>query len=144
MGRQGADQTAPDSHVNYRHLSTPEKVHRLQRMHSELRCNVWKNKRLRAKLERVVEEEGVSTDTETHEDICAIMNSNESRIVNSYPEDSFERLFWQQQQVAARVKNPSSMRWHPLFIKWCLYLRHVSGQAYETLKLSGCLRLSEC
>ena len=137
MGRQGGDKTAPDSHVNYRHLSTPEKERRLQRMHSELRCNVWKRERLRVKLERVVEEEGVSTDTEIHEDICAIMDSNESRIVNSYPEDTFERLFWQQQQAAARLRNPSSMRWHPLFIKWCLYLRHVSGRGYEILRSSG-------
>ena len=96
---------------------------------------------MRAKLERVVEEEGVSADIETHEDICAIMYSNESRIVESYPEDSFKRLFWRQQQAAARLKNPSSMRRHPLFIKWCLYLRHVSQLAYETLRSSGCLRL---
>ena len=39
------------------------------------------------------------------------------------------------------LKNPSSLRWHPLFIKWCLYLRHVSGRAYETLRSSDCLRL---
>ena len=33
------------------------------------------------------------------------------------------------------------MRWHPLFIKWCLYLRHLSGKAYELLRDSGCVRL---
>lgn len=26
------------------------------------------------------------------------------------------------------------MQWHLLFFKWCLYLRHVSGRAYETLR----------
>ena len=62
-------------------------------------------------------------------------------IVKSCPEDSFKSLFWRQQQAAARLKNPRSMRWHPIFIKWCLYLRHVSGWAYETLRSSGCLRL---
>ena len=33
------------------------------------------------------------------------------------------------------------MRWHPLIIKWCLYLRHLSGKAYETVRSSGCIRL---
>ena len=33
------------------------------------------------------------------------------------------------------------MRWHPLFIKWCIYLRHLSGSAYEMLRKSGCVKL---
>ena len=33
------------------------------------------------------------------------------------------------------------MRWHPLMIKWCLYLRHQSSGAYETLRNSGCVHL---
>lgn len=138
-GRQAADKTAPDSHVNYRFLSTPEKTDRLQRMHSELRANHLKKERLKAKLERVVEEEGITVDSETHTDICAIMTSAESQVMDKYPEDSFQYLFWKQQQEAARLKNSCSMRWHPLFIKWCLYLRHVSGRAYETLR--KCIRL---
>ena len=37
------------------------------------------------------------------------------------------------------------MRWHPLIIRWCLYLRHQSSKAYETLRQSGCLHLpSQC
>ena len=33
------------------------------------------------------------------------------------------------------------MRWHPLVIKWCIYLRHLSGSAYELLRDTGCLKL---
>lgn len=33
------------------------------------------------------------------------------------------------------------MRWHPLFIKWCLYLKHQSSKAYKTLRDSGCISL---
>ena len=32
------------------------------------------------------------------------------------------------------------MKWHPLFIKWCLYLRHLSGKAYEILYQSRCIK----
>ena len=33
------------------------------------------------------------------------------------------------------------MKWHPLFIKWCLYLRYLSGKSYELLRSSGCVKL---
>ena len=33
------------------------------------------------------------------------------------------------------------MQWHPIVVKWCLYLRHQSSSAYESLQQSGCLLL---
>ena len=33
------------------------------------------------------------------------------------------------------------MKCHPLFIKWCLYLRHLSGKSYEMLHQSGYILL---
>ena len=37
------------------------------------------------------------------------------------------------------------MRWHPLIIKWCLYLRHLSGKVYELLHKTGAISLpSQC
>ena len=33
------------------------------------------------------------------------------------------------------------MRWHPLMIRWCLYLQHLSNKAYDTLRASGCVHL---
>ena len=33
------------------------------------------------------------------------------------------------------------MRWHPLLIKWCIYLRHLSAKSYEMLRESGVVRL---
>ena len=33
------------------------------------------------------------------------------------------------------------MRWHPLFIRWCLYLKHVSCHAYDILRQTGCIKL---
>lgn len=35
----------------------------------------------------------------------------------------------------------NGIRWHLLMIRWCLYLRHQSSKAYETLRESGCLHL---
>ena len=39
------------------------------------------------------------------------------------------------------LKDARLMGWHPLIIKWCLYLRHLSGKAYETTRSSGCIKL---
>lgn len=33
------------------------------------------------------------------------------------------------------------MRWHPLVIKWCLYLQYRSSGAYEALRCSGIITL---
>lgn len=41
----------------------------------------------------------------------------------------------------SNLKNAKSMKWHPLMIRWCIYLRHLSGKAYETLRESGVISL---
>lgn len=33
------------------------------------------------------------------------------------------------------------MKWHPLMIRWCIYLRHLSSRAYDTLRVSGVIQL---
>ena len=62
-------------------------------------------------------------------------------IYSNYSEGSFQRLVWDQQVKASGYKNSKSMKWHPLFIKWSLYLRHLSGRSYELLQKSGCIKL---
>ena len=34
-----------------------------------------------------------------------------------------------------------SLKWHPLMIKWCLHIRHISSGGYRALRKSGCLSL---
>ena len=135
------DRSDPCSHVNYRFLSTPEKTERLQRMHSELRRTELQKNRLKLKLNEAVEKDGVVVDPVIHADLQNIMSIHEKNIVETYPEDSFQHIFWMQQQKAAKLRNACSMKWHPLLIKWCIYLRHVSGRAYKTLRSSGCIHL---
>ena len=75
------------------------------------------------------------------------------------PRIHFKYIFWQKQLEAARKKDAQDMRWHPLMIHWCLYIRHRwvkvpyvwaecsciflrSSGTYESLRSSGCLHLS--
>ena len=46
-----------------------------------------------------------------------------------------------QQLKAALMKNKCSIRWHPLILRWALYLHHRSSGAYETMRKSGVLLL---
>lgn len=50
-------------------------------------------------------------------------------------------MYFQQQKDAALKPDKRGIRWHPLFIKWCLYLHYQSGKAYDTLRDSGCIHL---
>ena len=52
---------------------------------------------------------------------------------DNYPEGSFQHLFWEEHKKAAANKDLRGIHWHPLMIRFCLYLRHQSGKAYETL-----------
>lgn len=76
-----------------------------------------------------------------HNDLVHIMEENSPVIAQSYPQDSFAHIFWESQHQASSLKDARSMRWDPLMIRWCLYLRHMSGRAYEMLRESGVIKL---
>ena len=42
---------------------------------------------------------------------------------------------------AASVKDARQMRWDPIMVRWCLYLRHLSCSAYEMLRETGTITL---
>ena len=96
------------------------------------------------KLSIATEKVGVHLNSDMHEDVCSIMKQEDNEVVKLHPEGSFQRMFWSQQLNASRVQKASAMKWHPLIIKWCLYLRYKSSGAYEALRESGCLKLPSC
>ena len=140
--KRGEDgRTAHDSHANYRYLNTPEKVLRLREMRSVQRSTQSQLDRLRAQLDKVIQKKGVQVHDELHADLQQIMAESEEEIATLPSENAFQKIFFEQQKKAASLKNSRSMRWHPLMIKWCLYLKHLSSKAYETLRESGCINL---
>lgn len=80
-------------------------------------------------------------DPDTHDDMVSVMQEHTPDVHEKHPPDSFPRLFWDQQRQASSVATPSAMKWHPLMIKWCIYLRHLSSSSYEALRQSGCISL---
>ena len=72
------------------------------------------------------------------------MEEHNQIVMDNYPTDSFQYLFWKTQYEA--IKTPKKlMRWHPSLIKWYIYLKHKSSSAYELLRSSNCVHLpSQC
>ena len=79
-------------------------------------------------------------DPETHADMVTIMQESTADVYQRHASNSFAHLFCDQQQLSS-MKTSSTMRWHPLMVKWCIYLRHLSSTAYEALQQTGCVSL---
>ena len=139
--KESDDRTHPSSHTNYWYLSSDEKDERLHRMHVQAKITGHQIKRLEERINNVVSENGVQLDDYLYDDLRQLAVDGTEQMNNSHQPDSFQCLFWNQQSKASSLKDSKSMKWHPLFIKWCLYLRHLSGKSYEMPCQSGCIKL---
>lgn len=133
--------TDPLSHANYRYLSQQEASERCANLHKKLINSQKKISLLKDKIKKMCDENAVPVSRDLNEDLNSIMKKNFSAISSQYPENSFKRMFWEQHASAASHKDARGYRWHPAMIKWCLYLRHLSGKAYEMLRRSGVIVL---
>ena len=124
------------SHANDRYLRSPQKKLKMSAIRKELSSA----RRLVRALQRQIERDGISVEPLVQDDLAQIAMSAENAVQKECPDGSLKKLFWNQQVEALR-KNPKQMRWHPAFIRWCLYIRLKSSGAYTALRDSGVLRL---
>lgn len=139
--KQGSQHTAVNSHTNYRFLNSPEKNVRLKILHNQNRLINQKLTRLRTAIERLTEARGIDVDNDLDTELRGTVSQKSSAVQDSYTKDSFGYLFWENQKRAMSYKDSCAMRWDPLMIRWCLYLRHVCGSGYDILRESGVIKL---
>ena len=139
--RSGNDDTDPSSHTLFCLLNTPQKIQQFEREHRLRKSFERRITYFRQKLERVTEERGVAADESLHNDLTKIMTQNAQTMAETLAPGSFARVFWDSQLRASTQKDARCMKWNPVMIRWCLYLRHLSSSAYETLRGSGVVRL---
>ena len=125
--------TNSSSRVNIRWLNTPEKRKRIQSIQRRLVAAERQVEQLKEKIRNSVKSHGVIVDNQLSDDLSQIVSDHTPTIIADFPENSFQRLFWEQQKEAM-IKNPKQMRWHPTMIKWCLSIRLKSSRAYETMR----------
>ena len=138
--KQSSSSVNTSSHKNFRFMHTPEKIEVMRQMRKNSKSQQLKFVRLEKNLEVLMEKRGVYIDETVEKDLHTIVETNSASIESEFPDDSFQKLFWQQQMNAVKT-SPRGRRWHPAFIKYCLFLRHKSSGAYELLRTSGCLQL---
>ena len=144
MSKQGRERVAVSelsSHANYRYFSSEEKDGRIRQLHQQRRLDTKKMNRLKTSLEEAIQQRGLAVDSELHREFRETMSQNADTMSQQLPEGSFSRMFWENQLRAAQLKDARSMRWDPIMIRWCLYLRHLSGRAYDMMRESGVVNL---
>ena len=129
------------SHVNYRYLDTPGKLKRMKNLHLKVRKQAAEVRSLKEKLQHHLRGKGISIDKQAHEGLTQLMETYTSQAMKEKDDESFHSIFWKQQLQAASVKSKKRIRWHPLIVRWALYLHHRSSGAYETLRKSGVIQL---
>jgi len=113
----------------------------MKNLHNQF-CRIQKqHNRLKQLVNTHVEANGVTVDEEVHSYLKDIILSEGEKQLEEARPNTFKRVFWEQQLQAASKEDHRGMRWHPLIIRWCIYLRHKSQGAYETLRRSGCIAL---
>ena len=135
------ERSAVNSHTNYHWLTKAQMQERLHEVQGGRREAREKLRRLTKKIEMALDKRGVAVDTSLNSDLVTVMEQQSSEISQRYAPGSFPRLFWDAQRKCATLKDQRSMRWDPLMIKWCIYLRHLSSKGYETLRESGVVHL---
>ena len=92
-------------------------------------------------LDSVIDKSGIIVSSSLHDDLVQIMKDNAEVICTNHPPGTFGCVFWEAQMQAASVKDSKQMRWDPVMVWWCLYLRHLSSSAYEMLQETGTISL---
>ena len=109
--------------LSFRYKAIPDLVSRVKEVHHQYRLLSRQHDRLKRKIEASADRADVVIDEDLHNDLVAII-ADSTTFLEELPPDSFQRIFWQQQIEAAAQKDARRMHWHPLIIRWCLYLRH--------------------
>ena len=117
------------SRTNLRWLNTPEKAKHCSQLRSRLDA---KSKEVKWLRDKIIGKNHLSLDATLHSDFRNIMTEMSKKVQEECAENSFRRLFWEEQLKAASVKNIKQVQWHPAIIKWCLHLKFLSSE--QTLR----------
>ena len=96
---------------------------------------------LKLRLREATEKSGICVEKQLEGDLQTVMLEKTEEISQKYPENSFHRLFWDQQLEALKVRDKRQVRWHPMMIRWCLSLKLLSSASYSALRSSNLLVL---
>ena len=128
--RSPSTHIAPDSHTALCRLTTPERNARFSNVKARADAAERQVTRLQEKIQASTTRIGVTVGEELHNELTKVMMEHIEEIQQQYPENSSQRLFWEQQLQATQAKCCTQVRWHP-----CTYSLVVS--TFEAAILSS-------
>ena len=133
--------TSASSHTRYCDLTAAEKDERMKNLHRALKVSNQKVKRLQAKVDKLIANEAICLQDSDSADISHIMTEVSPVVEDTYPLNSPQRIFWDQQKHYNSLKDKRQMRWHPLVIRFALNLKYLSSTAYRAVQQNGMINL---
>ncbi|CAC5363149.1 THAP9 [Mytilus coruscus] len=126
-------------HSNMSKLQLIEKIHQQKDKITNLQNQIL---RTRNQFQREMASKGVTLDFSQSLEIKDTMATCNAEMEKACPdENSSQRLFWTEQMKCMNLQSTKGMRWHPMILRWCLYLRQKSSAAYDALRDSGFITL---
>ena len=117
---------------------------RMKTMHDKITKIKKQKDRLTEKVKLLVEKQSsIELNPSDHQDMIEIIQKEGYTVCHQSNMTKFQQIFWEQQAEAAKKSKSQGMRWHPLMIRWCIYIRHQSQKAYETMRKCGILLPSQ-
>lgn len=139
--REKKSNDCPASTTNHRFITIAD----YRSCISSLRSSIHEKDQKIIHLEKIISEkatkQAITVNSTTHQDLFTIMQQHHNDIVQQYPDDSFQYIFWKSQYESTQKKSKNGYRWNPAMIRWCIYLHHKSSKAYELLRKSNCINL---
>lgn len=135
------DGSEASSHVNYRYLDTPTKLRKIKTLHLLVQKQSRQIKTLQEKISNHIQASGIRINSKAYDELSDLMQKYGKSVTEEFGEDSFQSIFWMQQMKVLTAKSKTQIRWHPLIIRWALYLHYKSSGAYETLRKSSVISL---
>ena len=129
---------------SYKHsqMSKNELIGKIKQQQSKITSLQQEVHQIQRRFDRELRTQGVDIDVCQSLELKDAMATCTGEMEKAFPNaNSFQRLFWMQQFKSLSVKSSKGMRWHPMILRWCLYLRHKSNAAYESLRDSGFITL---
>ena len=136
-----SNRTAHDSHTNYRYLSKEETIQRANNIQKQKRKLLVNCRILEAKVQDLIDRDGIILSETDTIDVGTVFDDASSQVMADFPEDSFQRILWEQQKQYNSLRDKRQMRWHPIIVRFALSLRYASTSAYRAVTKCGFLSL---
>ena len=99
--------------------------------------------RLRAKLNRLIDRDGIELNTTDSIDMQDLRKDTAGEVRSRFGEGSFIRVLLERQLDYHTHSKKQEMTWHPFIVRFALNLKYLSSNAYKAL--SGFISLPfEC